>query len=84
MNKTDSVSYVFYKVRVYFTYTLAIILPACYGFIRFDNFWYSFAFALVGGMIMLHLLITQDNKDAHKEQKLLIMRKRHFKDITQK
>lgn len=84
MERFDHIKYLAYKVRVYFFYTVPVLLPLFYAFLSFESLWYIIPFGVIGGMIVLHFLVTEDNEAGHKELKLLVMRKRHFKDITQK
>ncbi len=41
-------------------------------------------FSLLGGMIVLHFMITEDSKEAHEGQIHLIMRRRHFEKLSEK
>lgn len=84
MDRFDNIKYLACKVRVYFFYTMPILLPLFYAFLAFDNLWHIIPFGLFGGMFVLHLMVTEDNEAGHKELKLLVMRKRHFKDVVEK
>ena len=82
MNRFDAVSFVLQKAAIYALFTIPIIAPTIYGFIRFDELWKSLALGLIGGVIAMHFVITDDSKEGHKGLAKLIMRKRHFKKLS--
>jgi hypothetical protein len=66
------------KIWAYLLYTVPVIAPSLY----FNNCGIgpvpAAICSLLGGMIALHFVISEDNEQNHKDLKLLIMRKRHF------
>lgn len=81
MDSWDQVVFFFQKVSIYAVYTCSIILPTIFAFLRFDELWQQITFGMIGGMIILHFLITDESIEARKDLAKLIMRKRHFKSI---
>lgn len=37
--------------------------------------------SIIGGMAVMHFILTEDSKEAHKDQAHLIMRFRHYKKM---
>jgi len=69
------------KIKAYLLYTLPIVAPSWWAFTHYSGV-AAAILSLFGGMVLMHIVITDDAKENHKNLRHLVMRKRHFDSLS--
>jgi hypothetical protein len=65
------------KTKAYALYSIPLIAPSWVAMANLEEL-IAFPVSIIGTMIVLHFIISDDAKENHAGLRMLVMRRRHF------
>lgn len=69
--------FVVLKLKAYVLYSVPLIAPSWLAIANLEEL-IAFPVSIIGTMIVLHFIISDDTKENHSGLRMLVMRRRHF------